>query len=393
MTTLLSPEPAVDWDFRGCNTQYGTHGIHTYVAAMIPQLARRLVDRHIPEAGTVLDPFCGGGAVLVESVASGRSAIGRDVNPLAVLISKAKATRVDKTEAESTLQRITAAVAPASPPPLIEPGLAFWFKPEHYGALYGLRLAIDKVATQEPLATLFKTVFSATVRDVSLTYRGEVRLRRMAPDEIEKFDVDPVMRFQDRAARAIEAAGELPSAEVDVQTGTAQAMDLKDDACDGIVCSPPYGDERNGVSYVQFAKNMLAWLGYSTDTVRQSKALTLGWGSEERTLPDSSTLAACVEAISGFPDSVKAATAFYADYLVALRDMVRVTSGPIVIVIGQRVLRDTVFDNGVITTELMKHIGIDLAEVSYRQLPTKRLPKMRQFGAAIDREAILVFKQ
>ncbi len=393
MTTLITPESAIhDWDFRGCNTQYGTHGIHTYVAAMIPQLARRLVDMHIPEKGTVLDPFCGGGAVLVESVASGRGAIGRDINPLAVLISKAKSAQVDTVEAKSMLHRIVAAVTSTSPP-LIEPGLAFWFKPEHCGALYGLSLAIDKIAAQEPLVSLFKTVFSATVRDVSLTYRGEVRLRRMAPDEIEKFNVDPVTRFRDRASRAIEAAGELPTASVDIQTGTAQAMDLEDDACDGIICSPPYGDERNGVSYVQFAKNMLAWLGYPSDEVRRLKAMTLGWGNDERALPNSPALATCVEAISEFPDSVKAATAFYADYLVALREMVRVTSGPIVIVIGQRVLRNTIFDNGVITTELMKHIGIDLAEVSYRQLPTKRLPRMRQFGAAIDREAILVFKQ
>ena len=63
------------------------------------------------------------------------------------------------------------------------------------------------------------------------------------------------------------------------------------------------------------------------------------------------------------------------------------------IVIGQRVLRDTVFDNGVITAELMGNIGVPLSEVFYRQLPSKRLPKMRRYGAAINREAILVFRR
>ena len=113
MTSTLVENPAADWDFRGHNTQYGTHGIHTYVAAMIPPLARRLVDQYIPKGGTVLDSFCGGGAVLVESVASGRDAIGRDVNPLAILISKAKTTHVDQLEAESTLKRIVTTTKPA----------------------------------------------------------------------------------------------------------------------------------------------------------------------------------------------------------------------------------------------------------------------------------------
>lgn len=393
MATLMAHESALDdWDFRGCNTQYGTHGIHTYVAAMIPQLARRLIDRHIPEGGTVFDPFCGGGAVLAEAVTSGRDATGRDVNPLAVLISKAKSTRISQSQAEDALRRIVDMAKPTDPP-VIEPVLAYWFKPETLGALYGLRLAIDKAVKDDPLTTLFNTVFSATVRDVSLTYRNEVRLRRMSEEEVARFDVDPLARFEARATKAILAASELPLANVDIQAGSAQSIALEDDACDGIVCSPPYGDERNGVSYVQFAKNMLAWLGYSGDAVRETKALTLGWGNAQRTLPPSQTLTDCVEAIAGYPDSVRAATAFYADYLDALGEMARVTKGSIVIVIGQRVLRDTVFDNGAITSELMRSIGLTQTYVGYRQLPTKRLPKMRAFGAAINKETILVYRK
>ena len=393
MTSTPVENPAADWDFRGHNTQYGTHGIHTYVAAMIPPLARRLVEEYIPKGGTVLDPFCGGGAVLVESVASGRDAIGRDVNPLAILISKAKTSHVDQLEAESTLKRIVTTTKPATTLPLIDPVLAYWFKPEHLGTLHGLRAAINESTAEGPIATLFSAVFSATVRDVSLTYRNEVRLRRMTLEEIAKFDVNPVTRFRARATRAIMVASELPNANVDIKEGTAQSIALENDACDGIVCSPPYGDERNGVSYVQFAKNMLAWLGYSNDAVRQSKTQTLGWGSMERTLPPSQTLADAVDAIAGFPDSVKAATAFYADYLDALKEMARVVRSSVVIVIGQRVLRDTVFDNGAITSELMRSIGLQQSYAGYRQLPTKRLPKMRAFGAAIDREAILVFQK
>jgi hypothetical protein len=41
----------------------------------------------------------------------------------------------------------------------------------------------------------------------------------------------------------------------------------------------------------------------------------------------------------------------------------------------------------------MQDLGIGLEALHIRRLPTKRLPKMREFGAAIDRETILVFKK
>lgn len=395
--SMLDAPVASEWDFRGSDTQYGTHGMHTYVAAMIPQLARRLLDQYAPNGGIVLDPFCGGGSVLVEAVASGRQAVGRDVNHLAVLISKAKTTHIcDDSGVRQTLQRIVAkAEKDTRQPPLLESNLAFWFKPEHTIELNALRNAIDTyISSDSPILPFFHVVFSATVRDVSLTYRNEVRLRRMSPEEVARFNVDAVQRFRDRGLKAIEAAASLPpQATADVAVGTARDLDLDDISCDAVVCSPPYGDERNGVSYSQFSKNMLGWLGYSSDDIRQSKALTLGWGNYARVAAQSETLENAMGAISDYSDSVREAAAFYADYRDTLAEMARVTRGPIIIVIGQRVLRDTVFDNGAITTDLMRELGIGLVEAFRRRLPSKRLPAMRKFGAAIDHETILVFRR
>ena len=401
--TLVAPSqkirptsvPQDDWEFRGSNTRYGTHGMHTYVAAMIPQLARRLIELYAPPNGTVLDPFCGGGAVLVEAMHSGRTAIGRDVNELAVLISKAKTTHIDLIQANEVASNIIDSLDWSPQMPLFDTNLRYWFKDEHLSLLDALRRSIDQhVHPQSPLRPFFLTVFSATVRDVSLTYRNEIRLRRMTPAEIDNFRVDPIDRFQKRVKQAAAAAAELPQGiGTDIRTGNVQALLLDDNGCSTIVCSPPYGDERNGVSYTQFSKNMLRWLGHSSEQIKKSKELTLGWGKRERIAPNSPTLDRALNAISVFPASIKEAVAFYADYQSALSEMARVTRGAIVIVIGQRVLRDTIFDNGAITTELMDNIGLTLTDVFYRKLPSKRLPKMRKFGAAINREAILVFQK
>ena len=383
------------WDFRGCDTQYGVHGVHTYVAAMIPQLAARLIDEWVPSNGTVLDPFCGGGAVLAEAVSTGREAVGRDVNDLAVLISMAKTTHISKQEAMATLQQVLRRIRNTGQPPLMDSILAYWFKAEHFAPLHSIRQAIEHtIPAADPKLPLFLTSFSATVRDVSLTYRNEIRLRRMSPAEVENFRPDPIARFKTRAEKAIAAVSQLPNgARASVAVGNAKSLDLPDKSVSAIVCSPPYGDERNGVSYAQFSRNMLAWLGRSTDAIRESKGLTLGWGNALRQRPASRTLDAALNNITEFPTSVAEAVSFYADYQATLAEMARVTHGPIIIVIGPRVLRDTVFDNGAITVDLMENVGVTLAARFRRMLPSKRLPRMRKFGAAINQEDILVFEQ
>src|SRR5467141_1595309 len=79
-------------NFIGVETQHATHSLHPYVAAINPPLAAALIEHYVPGNELILDPFCGGGGVLVETILLGRRALGCDINPLAVLISKAKTT-------------------------------------------------------------------------------------------------------------------------------------------------------------------------------------------------------------------------------------------------------------------------------------------------------------
>ncbi len=71
--------------------KYVTHGIHPYKGKFYPQLAKSLLNlANVKQGETVLDPFCGSGTVLLEAQLNGMTAIGIDLNPLAVLISRAK---------------------------------------------------------------------------------------------------------------------------------------------------------------------------------------------------------------------------------------------------------------------------------------------------------------
>jgi SAM-dependent methyltransferase len=66
------------------------HGFHAYPARAHPITVRRLIEQLVPPGGTVLDPFCGSGTVLVEAMLAGRAAIGSDLNPIAVMLARAK---------------------------------------------------------------------------------------------------------------------------------------------------------------------------------------------------------------------------------------------------------------------------------------------------------------
>lgn len=70
------------------------HGFHSYPARLHPATARRLIEHLSQKDGRVLDPFCGSGTVVVESRALGRTAVGSDLNPLAVELAWLKSRGV-----------------------------------------------------------------------------------------------------------------------------------------------------------------------------------------------------------------------------------------------------------------------------------------------------------
>jgi hypothetical protein len=90
-TALVAALEAAQQDRETAETL--THPFHTYPARLHPATAKVLVDV-LGEGATrtqpIVDPFCGSGTVLVEARANGLRAIGSDLNPLAVLIARAK---------------------------------------------------------------------------------------------------------------------------------------------------------------------------------------------------------------------------------------------------------------------------------------------------------------
>jgi tRNA G10 N-methylase Trm11 len=69
------------------------HRLHPYLGKFIPQLVEALLKRHVPLRGRVLDPFAGSGTTLVQSLESGRSAMGADIAAFNCLLMRVKTRR------------------------------------------------------------------------------------------------------------------------------------------------------------------------------------------------------------------------------------------------------------------------------------------------------------
>lgn len=71
-----------------------THGFHVYPARMHPAVARTVLEELAGlSRGAVLDPFCGGGTVVVEGMRAGWRALGADLNPVALRVARVRSER------------------------------------------------------------------------------------------------------------------------------------------------------------------------------------------------------------------------------------------------------------------------------------------------------------
>src|SRR2546421_5807204 len=77
-----------------------THDFYRYPARFSPLFARTAIELFTEPGDTVLDPFAGGFTSVVESLATGRHAVGADISRLAVFLGKVKTMLVGEKDAD-----------------------------------------------------------------------------------------------------------------------------------------------------------------------------------------------------------------------------------------------------------------------------------------------------
>jgi hypothetical protein len=401
-----------DWDFAGEDTQYLTHGLHSYPARMVPQIPRRILGRLAHKNDVVLDPFCGSGGVLVEARLAGLNSIGIDINPLACLLAEVKSSPIEPSLLKSWWRKLKSQITheivsfkfegvDVELPDFSNTNIEYWFKPKTMKELAIIRRNLEAIR-EDHIRKFFEVPFSLTVREVSGVRKKEYKLYRLPEGEWKRYSPDVLGTFTKYVEESIHKMEEFYR-EADknvfskVFIGDTRFLFTEKFPCEGnellkkyppriIITSPPYGDSRTTVAYGQFSRLSSLWLNFEpefkTEVIMKVDRLSLGGDPDKCKYKninvDSPTLDQVVKIIKK-KDEKRAveALAYFIDLYECLRKMYDSLDydGYCCIVIANRTVRRIIVPTHIIIAEIGVRIGFE-NEVTIipRNIPTKRLP-------------------
>lgn len=259
--------------------RYATHGLHEYRGKFFPQLVRALLNSaRIPTEAVVLDPMCGSGTTLVEACLSGRAALGLDMNPLSVFVSKVKCQSLNLTpgqlvKAYELIDRYLRKRVPkaskqgyfASLCDRDQEYLGKWFAESTLAELDLIQAAIRQLPTIE-LQDFFAVCLSNVLRGVSWQKEDDLRVRK----EVRALDEgQAINRFLGEAMRSTKTVvaflsekgiGELGRHSVLEADARNTATELSSfvGCVDVAITSPPYA---TALPYLDTDRLSLIYLG------------------------------------------------------------------------------------------------------------------------------------
>lgn len=265
-----------------------THGFHKYPAKFIPLLPNWAIKKYLPESGgTLLDPFCGSGTTLVESMISNNNSIGIDIDPLSCLISKVKTTPLNLTRLENIIIWLTESIskstkckfAPATN------NIDHWFTTETITKLSNIRSHIDEITSifgksksVIDIKDFLLICFSSIIRRVSnadnesqKTYVSHTKTK--TPEEVYSLFFKQLAYYKTRIEEFSKIVSKNYSSTI---FNTNSAINFKElslnHKIDLVVTSPPY---IKAIDYIYNQMVELFWIGdlfeLQTQTLQNSK--------------------------------------------------------------------------------------------------------------------------
>lgn len=388
------PLPDIDWAFAEYRTNAHVHDFHPYPARFIPQIPATLIT-HLSQPGeTVLDPFCGGGTTLVEASLLGRNAVGNDLNPVGVLVSKVKTTPLsaqrlasldpwlegierDRSESMGQFTLFHATDLDAEKQTLAPfvpdiPNMDRWFTPDAKAELGGLVARILQLADPD-LQDFCRVALSAILLKAS-NQDGETRYVYRAKG-VKAGETTALFqrKLTDMRVRMADYVGlREQGSYVSVRAQCADSRELPGIAARSVhlaVTSPPYP---NAFDYHLYHRFRLFWLGFDPVAMgRREIGSHLNYQRNgENMVAYARDMAVCL---------VRVNKALAPDRYFC-------------IVIGDSVFKGQVVKNDEVLADLAEQNGFVLEQTIKRSLPSTR----RSFAAPARRlkeESILVLRK
>jgi 16S rRNA G966 N2-methylase RsmD len=373
------------YDFIGQSYASVYPNLHKYPATMLPQIGIGILKELDIKNGKLLDPYCGSGSSFASGLECGLTEMhGFDINPLAVLISKARFTKVSVNKLTETkielrnniydLLKDEKNIYTLKRPQITN--IDFWFSKEVIDNLTVIKHFIEQIQ-DENIRRFFLIPFSETVRECSYTRNNEFKLFRMKSEDLLHFNPDVIGVYLNKLSDAIFLYSNFyfpkldEKVNVNVQYSTFQP---KDDYFDVVLTSPPYGDSRTTVAYGQFSTLSNEWLG--VDYARKIDGMLMGGVKPKQNIQDG-IIADYISEINKV-DNKRAleVSAFYFDLDSSIQRVAKSVrnGGKAIYVVGNRTVKNVQLPTDQFIAEKFEQNGFKHLVTYERALSNKSMP-------------------
>ena len=373
------------YDFAGQSYADNYPNLHKYPATMLPQIGISILRELNIKGGNLLDPYCGSGSSFASGLECGITEMyGFDLNPLAVLISKVKFTKLSVEEliiAQTILRKQVFEflkneknIHKLNLPQVTN--AEFWFSQEVLTNLNILRHFIYQVKT-ENIKNFLLLPFSETIRECSFTRNNEFKLYKMKSEDLVKFNPDVFGVYFKKLKDVIETYQTiyLPKLKNNIKVNIQYSeFKLSGKMFDVILTSPPYGDSRTTVAYGQFSTLSNEWLGI--EYARKIDKILMG-GTKAKNLYQSGIIADYISAVSK-EDEKRALeiSSFYQDLEYSIDSISKNINkqGKVIYVVGNRTVKNIKLPTDQFIAEKFEQNGLKHLITYERLLSSKAMP-------------------
>ena len=406
------------------------HRLFMYPAMMVPATQSAMIEAmtHVlPTNSLAIDPFMGSGTSLLSCMEYGLGVFGQDINPFAVLLSRAKATSYDLDGFKKAFQSIKKHIDndTATNIDVSFVNINKWFNKDVQISLSKIRRAIQAESCSA-YRVFFWVIMSEVIRIGSNDRTSTFKLHMRDQKDIENRKIDIINEFINYSKRGIEDLADYRdklqkehlldgykfSGISEIVWGNTQKKIESDKKYDLLVSSPPYGDNHTTVTYGQTSYLPLQWIDpIDIDcpfdylkTTQEIDRKSLGGKIDSKELKRNiNSLLDKSPSLSAFyreiPDDEKTkykkTFAFIADFDESLESIVNAMKLEAFYIwtIGNRFVGGREVPNAEILKDLMERRGASLFFDAERKISNKKQAKRNSSSQTMEKERILIFHQ
>jgi DNA modification methylase len=361
--------------------ELGIHKVHVYPAkfpSLIAQKSLIYAEKHKCKVERVSDVFCGCGTVAVEARRKGVDFWGCDINPIAVLLAKAKTniySSQDVADIGNDIIKKFKNSEVLNVYPIANQRLKYWYLEEQYNKLSLLKSIIDNYGMSEDYHMLFLCIFSSILKSTSKWLTKSIK-PQIDPNKTVH---DVLQAFEKQLKIFVKAIQEVKYDKLStIEIERMNVLDVeRSEFVDLIITSPPYV---TSYEYADLHQLSSLWLGYTNDYT-QLRTNSIGSLYNVEQIGEKQLTETAQKIVNKFSNNAqgRSIARYYVQMFQVIEkcyQLLRI-NGKCIFVIGDTEYRNVKIENAKCLSEAMIKNGFEIELITKRRVENKFLPSHR----------------